>query len=201
MFIARTTTIHQKVDDGVVIKSVHVVRQAVQYVFETEEELDSFHCVFGRTMTFGKWCHRPMVGKSKYLQDLDILNVVVPLTAQDVENGKRQGIQIRFDGKDVSITIHYHKFIYRNNSRTRCPCPVLKAAIEYSSTSDAANHAANTLQIDSLFCVDDMIFEVVAVHGDYVEAAIISPSLQMGEIAWYDRHFVAEKVRDYIQLL
>jgi len=94
MFIAWTTTICQKVDDGVVIKSVHVVRQAVQYVFETEEELDSFHCVFGRTTTFGKRCCWPMVGESKYLQDLDILNVVVPLTAQDVENGKRQGIQI-----------------------------------------------------------------------------------------------------------
>jgi len=51
----------------------------------------------------------------------------------------------------------------------------------YSSTSAVANHAASTLQIDVLFYVDDMILEVVAVHGIHIRAAIISPPLQMAD--------------------
>jgi len=91
-------------------------------------------------------------------------------------------------------------FIYQSTN-TRCPCPVLKAVIEYSVTLSAANHAANTVQIDALFCVNDMIMEVIAVHGNRVEAAIILPSLQMGEIVHYDKSFVAEKIHNYICLL
>jgi len=68
------------------------------------------------------------------------------------------------------------------------PLSCLKAAIEYCATVPAANHAANTVQIDSLFCVNDMIMKVVAVHGNHVEAAIISPSLQKGEIVHYDKN-------------
>ena len=44
-YIEWTTTIHQKVDDGVVIKSVHVERKAVEFVFETQEELALFRSV------------------------------------------------------------------------------------------------------------------------------------------------------------
>ena len=198
--IERTTTVRQKIDDGVVVKSVRVERKAVEFLFETDEELALFRSIFGKTTTFGKRCRRPMVGESKYLQHLDIINVVVPSIAQEIQNGKRQGIVIRFDGKDIFLTIHYHKFIYRSNNTT-CPCPVLMAAIEYSATVAAANHAANTVQIDSLFRVNDMIMEVVAVHGNRVEAAIISPSLRMGEIMHYDKNFVAEKIRNYIHLL
>ncbi len=199
-YIERMTTIRQKVDDGVVIKSVHVERKAVEFVFETQEELALFRSVFGKTTTFGKRCRRPIVGESKYLQHLDILNVVVPSSEQDIQNGKRNGIIIRFDGKDISVTIHYHKFIYQSNS-TRCPCPILKAAIEYSATLSAANHAANTVQIEALFRVNDMILEVIAIRGNHVEAAIISPSLRMGEIVYYDKNFAAQKIRDYIRLL
>jgi len=119
----------------------------------------------------------------------------------EVQKGKRQGIVIRFDGKDVSITVHYHKYIYKNNGSARCPCPVLNAAISYSCTVAAANHAANTLQIESLFHVNEMILEVVAVHGSHVEAAIISPPLRMGEIIHYEKDFVADRVREYIRLL
>jgi len=200
LLIECTTSICQKVDDGVVVKSVHVERKAVEFRFETAEELALFRSVFGKTTTFGKRCRRPMVGESKYLQHLDIINVVVPFTVQDIQNGKRQGIVIRFDGKDVYVTIHYHKFIYRHDN-TRCPCPVLMAAIQYSTTLAAANHAATTVQIDSLFHVNNMIMEVVAVNGNRVEAAIISPPLQMGEIVHYDKNFVAEQIRNYIRLL
>jgi len=141
-----------------------------------------------------------MVGESKYLQHLDIINVVVPSTEDDIVQRKRQGIIIRYDGKDIYITIHYNKFIYQNNV-TPCPCPVLKAVIAYGSTVAAANHAANTVQIDALFRVNEMILEVVAVHNEYVEAAIISPPLRMGETIRYDKKFVAERVREYIRLL
>ncbi len=44
-------------DDGIVTKSVCVERQAVQYVFEMEQELALFHAVFGKTTTFGKQSH------------------------------------------------------------------------------------------------------------------------------------------------
>jgi len=198
--IKRLVSIRQKVDDGIVTKSVRVERQAVQYMFETEQELASFRGVFGKTTTFGKRSRRPIVGESKYLQHLDIINVVVPSTEDDIIQRKRQDIIIRYDGKDIYITIHYNKFIYQNNV-TPCPCPVLKAAIAYGSTVAAANHAANTVQIDALFRVNKMILEVVAVHNEYVEAAIISPPLWMGETIRYDKKFVAERVREYIRLL
>jgi len=189
------------VDDGIVTKSVHVERQAVQYVFEMEQELAAFCAVFGKTTTFGKQSHWPIVGETKYLQHLDIINVVIPSPVGEVERGKCWGIIIRFDGKDVSITIHYHKFIYKNTNRAQCPCPILQAAIAYSSTGAAANHTANTLQIDTLFCVNEMILEVIAVNGNFVKAAIISPPIWMGEIIQYDREFVAERVHEYIHLL
>jgi len=199
--LRRLISIRQKVNDGIMAKSVRIERQAVQYIFETEEELASFRSVFGKTTTFGKRCRRPRVGESKYLQHLDIVNVVVPSRVQEVERGKRQGIVLRFDGKDLSITIYYHKFIYKSSNRTACPCPVLNAAIAYSSTVAATNHAATTVQIDALFRVDDMIMEVVSVHHNRVECAIISPPLRMGEILQYDSDFVAQKVLEYIRLL
>jgi len=142
-----------------------------------------------------------VVGESKYLQNLDILNVVVPATLHEVAMGKWQGIVIHFDGKDVSITLHYHKYIYKSFNSARCPCPVLQAAIAYSSTLAAANHAASALQIDALFCVNDMILEVVAVDSNHIKAAIISPPVQMGEIMQYEKDFVAERVCEYICLL
>jgi len=199
--VKRLISIRQKVDDGIVTKSVRVVRQAVQYVFETEQELASFRAVFGKTTTFGKRSRRPIVGESNYLHHLDILNVVIPSSVEEVEKGKRRGIIIRYDGKDVSITIHYHKFIYKNTNTAHCPCPILQAAIAYSSTVAAANYSANAIQIDALFRVNEMILEVVTVHDDYVEAAIISPPLRMGEIIQYDSDFVAQRVREYIRLL
>jgi len=163
--------------DGIVTKSVHVERQAVQYVFEMEQELAAFHAVFGKTTTFSKWSCRPIVGESNYLQNLDIINVAIPTPVGEVKRGKHQGIIIHFDGKDIAITVHYHKFIYRNANRAQCPCPILQEAIAYSSTVAAANHAANVLQIDALFCVNEMILEVIAVNGDFVEAAVISPTI------------------------
>jgi len=42
---------------------------------------------------------------------------------------------------------------------------------------------------------------IVAVDGNHVKAAIISPPLQMGEIMWYEKDFVAERVCEYIHLL
>ncbi len=70
--------VHQRVDEGVVVKSVQVEWQAVRYIFETEEELAVFCGVFGKTTTFGKQGHCPIVGESRYLQHLDIINVIVP---------------------------------------------------------------------------------------------------------------------------
>ncbi len=199
--IGRTISIRQKVDDGIVTKSVRVERQAVQYVFETEQELAAFRAVFGKTTTFGKRSRRPTVGKTKYLENLDIINVVIPTPVGEVERGKHRGIIIRFDGKDIAITIHYHKFIYKNANGAQCPCPILQAAIAYSSTVAAANHAANALQIDALFRVNEMILEIIAVNDNFVEAAVISPPTRMGEIIQYDREFVAQRVSEYIRLL
>jgi len=52
--ITKTSTICQRLDDGVIVKSVHVIRPAIQYLFQTEHELYAFHSIFGRTTTFGK---------------------------------------------------------------------------------------------------------------------------------------------------
>jgi len=71
----------------------------------------------------------------------------------------------------------------------RCPCPVLNAAIAYSSHATTNNIAANAILIELLFCANKMILEVVVVHGNHVETAIISPFLQMGEIVQYERNF------------
>ena len=108
---------------------------------------------------------------------------------------------LRFDGKDLVIKVHYHKFIYQNTNRLPCPCPVLNVAIKYSATVAAANHGASVLQIDLLFHVNDMILEITAVRSDHVEAAVISPPLRMGEIVRYNREFVAQRVSEYIRLL
>jgi len=191
-FIKKTSTVRQRLDDGIVAKSIRDIRPAVQYHFQTEKELCLFRGIFGRTTTFGKRSRRPAVGDTKYLQPLDIINVVVPSTPEAVEAGKGNGVVLRYDGKDLAVKVHYHKYIYTNTTRTPCPCPVLNAAIAYSATVAAANHGANVLQIDSLFCVNDMILEITAVQLDHVDAAIISPARQMGEILQYNRDFVAE---------
>jgi len=75
----------------------------------------------------------------------------------------------------MEIIIHYHKFTYKNMNRSQCPCPILQAAIAYSSIFAAANHAANALQIDVLCHVNEMILEVIAVNGNFLKVAIISP--------------------------
>jgi len=126
---------------------------------------------------------------------LDIINVVAPSSLEAVKAGKGNGIVLCFDGKGLAVKVHYHKFIYHNTNRLLCPCPVLNAAIKYySATVAAANHGASVLQIDLLFHVNDMILEITAVRSDHVEAAIISPSLCMGEIIQYNREFVAQAV-------
>ncbi len=126
---------------------------------------------------------------------------MIPSTLEDVEAGKLNGIMLRFDGKDLVIKVHYHKYIYTNMTGLPCPCPVLNAAIAYGATVAAANHGASVLQIDSLFRVHDMILEIVKVHEDCMEAGIISPPIRMGEIVQYDRDFVAERVRNYIRIM
>jgi len=196
--VARRTIIHQRLDDGVVARSVRDIRHSVQYHFATEQELRG---VFGRTTTFGRCCHHPKVGNMKYLQHLDIINVVVPSSLEAIRDGRGNGIMLRFDGKDLVLKIHYHKYIYKSTNRTLCPCPILNAAIAYSATVAAANHNASVLQLDSLFCVDDMILEITAVGPDHIEAAIISPSLRIGEILQYDREFVTQRVRKYTRIL
>jgi len=162
----------------------------MQYMFQTESELGAFHSIFGRTTTFGKCSHRPMVGDTKYLQHFDIINVVIPSAPEAVEAGKGNGVVLCFDSKDLGIKVHYHKYIYLNTNQAPCHCPVLNAAIVYSATVAAANHGENNWQIDSLFWVNDMI--ITAVQADHVKASIISPSLCMGEILQYNRDFVTE---------
>jgi len=61
-------------------------------------------------------------------------------------------------------------------------------------------HGANILQIDLLFCMDNMILKITAVQWDHVEAASISPTFQMGEIVQYNKEFVAKQVSEYIRL-
>jgi len=86
-------------------------------------------------------------------------------------------------------------------NRTVCPCPVLNATIAYSASIAATNHGASVLQIDLLFRVEDMILEITKVEPDHVEAAIISPSLCMGEIVQYNREFVAQCISEFINLI
>jgi len=199
--IGKRTIICQRLDDGVVAKSVRDTRPVVQYVFQTECELNWFRGIFGRTTTFGKRSRRPTVGNTKYLQHLDIINVIIPSTQEAVEAGKANGVVLRYNGKELVVKVNYHKFIYKDSNRTVCPCRVLNAAIAYSATLAAANHSANVLQIDALFRVDDMILEITAVRAEHVEAAIISPSVRIGEILIYDnKEFVAQQVRQYIRL-
>jgi len=95
-------------------------------------KLCSFWAIFGRTTTFGKCCHWPTVGDTKYLWHLDIINIVIPLTPQEVEAGKANGIVLHFDGNKLVIKVHYHKYIYTNMATIPCPCPVLTAMIAYS---------------------------------------------------------------------
>jgi len=49
--------------------------------------------------------------------------------------------------------------------------------------------------------MNGMILEIVAVQLDHVEAAVIFPATQMGEIMIYNREFVSEQVREYIHLM
>ncbi len=180
---------------------MHDIQPAMQYCFQTDIELCAFHSIFGRTTTFGKCSQRPMVGETKYLQHFDIINVIVPLSQKAIEAGKANVVAVHFDGKDLVIKVHYHKYIYRNINWTTCPYPILNAAIAYSATVAAANHGTSVLQIDSLFCINDMILEITAVRADHFEASIISPPLHMGELLQYNREFVAKHVHEYICLI
>ncbi len=200
-FFRRRSTIRQRLDDGVVSKRVRDVRPAMQYHFSMEHELSQFRGIFGRTTTVGRRCRRPTVGNTRYLQHLDIINVVVPCSVEAIDSGRGNGIVLQFDGRNLVVKLYYHKYIYRNTNATPCPCPVLNAAIAYSATLAAAHHGASVLQIDSLFRVDDMILEITAVRQDHVEAAIISPLSCLGEIVQYNREFVAQRVREYIRLI
>jgi len=123
---------------------------------------------------------------------------VVPSSLEAVEAAGGNNIVLQFNGKDLVVTVHYHKYIYKNTNRMLCPCPVLHVAIAYSATVAAANHSASILQIDSLFCVNEMILEIMAVCSDHVEAAIISPSLCMGEILCYELDFVNKYANTYV---
>jgi len=104
-YIRKKSTIYQRLDNGVVAKSLRDIRPAVQYVFQTQTELCSFRAIFGMTTTFGKRCCRPTVGDTKYLRHLDIINVVIPSTPQEVEAGKANGIVLRFDGNELVIKL------------------------------------------------------------------------------------------------
>jgi len=170
-------------------------------MFQLDYELCTFCSIFGRTTTFGKHSCHPTVGDTKYLQHFEIINFVIPSSLEAVKAGKGNGIVLCFDGKDLVVKVHYHKFIYQNTNRLLCPCPVLNAAIKYSATVAAANHGTSVLQIDSLFHINDMILKIRPVRSDHIEAAIISPYLHMGEILQYDREFVAQQVHEYICLI
>jgi len=72
-----------------------------------------------------------------------------------------------------------------------CPCPVLNAAIAYGATVAAANHNASILQIDLLFCVNELILN----SHQYVLIMLrlpFSPHLRMGEILHYEKDFVSQ---------
>jgi len=198
--IEKINTICQRLDDSVT-KSICDIHPAMQYLFQLDHKLCTFCGIFGRTMTFGKCSCHPTVGDTKYLQHFEIINFVIPSSLEAVKAGKGNGIVLCFDGKDLVVKVHYHKFIYQNTNRLLCPCPVLNAAIKYSVTVAAANHGASVLQIDLLFHVNDMILEIIAFGSDHVEAAIISPSLCMGEILQYNREFVAQQGHEYICLI
>jgi len=132
---------------------------------------------------------------------MDIINVIVPSSCEAVDAGRGNHVVLSYNGKELVVKVNYHKFIYKNSDRTVCPCRVLNAAIAYSATLAAANHDTNILQIDSLFCMDNMILEITAVQADHVKAAIISPSSCMGEILQYhNKEFVAQQVSEYIRL-
>jgi len=126
---------------------------------------------------------------------------VVPSSLETAEAARGNGIVLRFNGKDLVVSVHYHKYIYKSTNRMLCPCPVLNAAIAYGATVAAASHDANVLQIDALFCINEMILEIMAVCSDHVVAAVISPSLQIGEILHYDLEFVLQRVREYIRVI
>jgi len=123
----------------------------IQYCFASENELSHFHGVFGRTTTFGKCCWHPTVSNTRYLQHLDIINVVVPSSVEVIESGKGNGVMLQFDGKNFVVKAYYHKYIYRSINTMSCLCPVLNAAITYRATLADENHGTNVLQIDSLF--------------------------------------------------
>jgi len=190
-FIRRRSTIWQRLDDGVVSKSIRDVCPAIQYHFAMEHELSQFHGIFGRTTTFGKCCRCLAIGNTRYLQHLDIINVVVPCSLEAIESRKGNGIVLQFDGRNLVVKLYYHKYIYRNTNTMPCPCPVLNAAIAYSATLATANHSRSVFQIGSLFWVDDLILEITAVWPDHVKAAIVSPSLHLGEIVQYNQEIVA----------
>ena len=129
---------------------------------------------------------------------LDIINVVIPSSLEATEAARGNGIVLQFNGKDLVVSVHYHKYIYKSTNRMLCPCPVLNAAIAYGATVAAASHDANVLQIDALFRVNELILEITAVCSDHVEAAIISPPLRMGEILHYEKDFVLQRLHKYI---
>jgi len=78
--IGKRTIICQSLDDGIVSKSVYDTWPVVQYAFQMECELNWFCGIFGQTTTFGKYSHCLTVGNTRYLQHLDIINVIIPST-------------------------------------------------------------------------------------------------------------------------
>jgi len=143
--IAKSSTICQRLDDGVVATSVCDIRPAEHYAFQTECELNLFRSIFGRTTTFGKRSRRPTVGNTRYLQHMDIINVIVPSSREAVDAARGNGVVLSYNGKELVVKVNYHKFIYKNSDRTVCPCRVPNVAIAYSATLAATNHGTNIL--------------------------------------------------------
>jgi len=75
--IEKTSIICQRLNDGVIAKSIRDIHPAMQYMFQLDYELCTFCGIIGRMTTFGKCSCHPTVGDTKYLQHFDIINVVI----------------------------------------------------------------------------------------------------------------------------
>jgi len=80
-------------------------------IFRWKMSFVHFEGIFGMTIIFGKRCCHPTVGDTKYLQHLDIINVVIPATLEVVEARSGNVVILCFDGKDLVVKVHPHVYL------------------------------------------------------------------------------------------
>lgn len=126
----KTTSTHYRILLGMTRSKYSVKHATKRLKFTTEQQLEALRNVIGSTVLYGFREPRPVLGQQIPLRNLHSMNVVVgapsnasiTTTTEQVDPRTRQKwdfVKIKFSGRELFITVSYHRYLYRNDG-TNC---------------------------------------------------------------------------------